>query len=193
MHFIRTNWEWFVERAEGTHAKAWLAALSFTESSVFIIPPDFLLVAIVLAGGKWLYYAILTTITSIAGAGFGYLLGAFFFNMIAAPLVAFYGWGPELDRAQEIFNDGAFWVMLTAAFTPIPFKVFVLAAGFLHVNPLTFFVGSIIGRAARYFVLAWAADRFGMRAITLARRYTVPATIVGALIVIVYVILHTLM
>lgn len=198
MKFIQTNWEWFVGRAHGIYAKAWLAVLSFTESCIFIIPPDPLLAAIVLAGAGtergslWLYYGLFTATASIVGAVFGYILGAFFFDIIGAPLVAFYGWEAELQTAQELFNRDALIVMATAAFTPIPFKVFVLAAGFLKVNPVLFLLGSVAGRSARYLAIAYGVHRFGWETLAFMRRYSIPAAIISALLLAAYLVRHLL-
>lgn len=189
MHFLRTKWEWFVERAQGVHTKAWLFALSFTESSVFIIPPDPLLIAVLLAGSsRWLYYATLTTVASVLGALFGYILGATFFDLLGEPLIALYGWRDEFLLVQELFSRDAMGILLLAAFTPIPYKVFVLAAGFLSVNPFVFLATAVIGRGVRYFLVAYATHRFGTYAIDLVRRYSTAATIAAVVIIIAYLV-----
>jgi len=184
---LKQKWEWFAERAHGAHARAWLSILSFTESSVFVIPPDPLLIAILLAGSsRWLYYATITTIASVIGAVFGYLIGIFFFDILGEPLIALYGWQSNFLLVQGLFERDAAGIMLLAAFTPIPYKVFVLAAGFLSVNPFVFIVTAIIGRGARYFLIAYATHRFGTYAVDLVRRYSAVATIAAIVIIGVY-------
>jgi len=180
------KWEWFVERAEGAHTKAWLAALSFTESSVFVIPPDPLLIAVVLAGGRWIYYGLFTALFGIMGAAFGYLLGAFLFDALGAPLVVLYGWEVEIAAVRELFAGGTFLVTLTAAFTPIPFKVFVLTGGFLKVNFFIFLLASAIGRSARYLAVAYATHALGHQAAVLIKRYSILFTILGAAVLFAY-------
>lgn len=163
---------WFKERAHGTHAKAWLFALSFSEASFFVIPPDVLLIAILMAGAsRWLYYALLTTVASVLGALFGYGIGFFFFDAVGIRIVELYHLTEELARTQNLYNRNAFWVIFTAAFTPIPYKVFVLSAGFFKVNFMVFLVASIIGRGLRYFLVAYITKLFGGGMTRLYLRY----------------------
>lgn len=187
----RRGWEWFKARAHGTHARAWLAFLSFSESSFLFIPPDFLLIAILLAGSqRWLGYALLTTLASIAGALFGYVIGAFFFASVGQELINLYGLSEEFARVGALFSTNTFWVMFTAAFTPIPYKVFVLAAGFFRINIWIFLIASIVGRAMRYTLIAYITHRFGEHAARLvlvhANRATVIVLALAALAALVW-------
>jgi membrane protein YqaA with SNARE-associated domain len=164
--------DWFVARAESTHSKLLLAALSFTEASVFVIPPDPLLAAIVLVRkDRWLYYALFTTGASIAGAVFGYVVGAALFNFVGIHIVEWYNLAAEMERARVLVNESVFIFTLTTAFTPIPFKVAVLAAGFTHANLASFLIAAIIGRTARYVLVAYAAKLFGEHASVILRRF----------------------
>ena len=164
--------DWFSARAHGTHAKAWLFALSFSESSFFLIPPDILLVAILMVNAeRWMYYAALTTLASVLGALFGYIIGALFFDTVGATLVTFYGLTEEFAFASDLYNDNAFWVVFTAAFTPIPYKIFVLAGGLFKVNLAVFLIASILGRGIRYGVLAYVTYWLGARIADLLFRY----------------------
>lgn len=164
--------DWFKVYAETAHAKALLALLSFTESSIFIIPPDPLLAAMVLVQReRWLYYALLTTTASIAGAMFGYLLGAVFFDTIGTRIVEFYNLSTEIERAGAFVKEGVFVFTITMAFTPIPFKVAVLSAGLFHANFFSFIIATIVGRSARYVVVALAAKIFGENASSVLKRF----------------------
>ena len=184
---IHKSWEWFKERAEGTHTKAWLLILSFTESFIFIIPPDPLLAAIILAGSpRWVYYVAITTLASVLGAVFGYVIGVFFFDTVGVFLTHTYGLEEEIAVVREYFDGNTFGVMLFAAFTPIPFKVFVLIAGFLKVNFLMFLLASIIGRAGRYVIVAYTTHKLGDRALGVAREYANVITIVSVVLFILY-------
>lgn len=194
MEMLRTRWEWFVERAHGAHAKVWLVVLSFTESSIFIIPPDFLLAAILLAGSeRWLYYSIITTAASIAGAVFGYVIAALFFNIIGEPLINFYHWHEEVAAVKVMFERDAFVAVLVGAFTPIPYKVFVLAAGFLRIDFFVFLIASIIGRSMRYVGLAFGVHMLGERMMALVQRYSMLAAVIAALLLVAYAARHFLM
>ncbi|MDP2650039.1 MAG: VTT domain-containing protein [bacterium] len=164
--------DWFKVRADTAHTKTLLALLSFTESSVFIIPPDPLLAAIVLVHrDKWLYYALFTTAASIAGALFGYLIGAVLFDTLGVHIVSFYQIGPEVADIRSFINESVFAFTLVLAFTPIPFKAAVLAAGLAHANPVSFLAAAIIGRTARYMVVAFAARLFGEHADVILKRF----------------------
>lgn len=138
------------------HPKAqyYLAGLSFLESSVFPIPPDFMLapMALVKPPRAW-WYATLATISSAAGALLGYLIGVLFFALISPWLIKV-GYGPYLLKAEAWFNHWGVLVMFLAAFTPIPFKVFTITAGVLHMPVVPFFIISCIGRGMRFYLVA---------------------------------------
>ena len=184
--------EWFKKSAHGAYAKAWLFFLSFTESSFLFIPPDILLVAILLVSSRqWFYYATLTTVASVLGAVFGYAVAVFFFDTVGIKIIHFYNLVEYTDTARALFNNNAYWVIFTAAFTPIPYKVFVLAAGFLKVNFFVFLVASIVGRGFRYFVIAYAVHLFGKRATVFLSRYSIALTL-GVIILILIFILKSI-
>ena len=181
--------EWFKERAHGAYAKAWLFFLSFTESSFLFIPPDILLVAILLVSARqWFYYATLTTVASVLGAVFGYAVSVFFFDTVGVQIVHFYHLEGQIELARMLFSNNAFWVIFTAAFTPIPYKVFVLAAGFLKINFFVFLVASILGRGARFFIISYLVHVFGKQASTLISRYSIALTLGVVILVVVFVL-----
>ncbi len=191
---MRRTWEWFQARAASRHAKAYLAVLSFTESSFFLIPPDVLLIPMLAAGaGRWLYYAFLTTASSVLGAIFGYVIAAGLYEVLGAPIVAFYHLEQEFAYVGGLYEESTFWVVLMAAFTPIPFKVFVLAGGFFGVPFLPFLFASILGRGARFYLVAFLAHRFGPRAAELFllhfKRATVALVIATLLVGLIWLLL----
>ncbi len=155
-------WNWFIKRADTKNARFWLALLAFSEASFFVIPPDVLLIAMLSArAGRWVYLSVLTTIFSILGAIVGYLIGALIFVPVADPIISFYGLSKEFAQVGQMYANGTFWLVFTAAFTPIPFKVFVLSGGFFNVPFIPFIVASVIGRGARFFMVAGVAHFFG--------------------------------
>lgn len=159
---MHKSWEWFQGKAKTKHAQMWLAILAFTESSFFLIPPDVLLIAMLSArSGRWVYLASITSLFSVLGAVFGYLVGAYVFVPIAEPIIALYALADEFAYVGSLYTQGTFWVVFTAAFTPIPFKVFVLSGGFFGVPFFPFIVAAILGRSARFFLVGWLADTFG--------------------------------
>jgi membrane protein YqaA with SNARE-associated domain len=169
---MRRLWTWFEERATTRHAQGWLVLLAFSESSFFLIPPDVLLMAMLAArAGRWVYLATLTTLSSVTGAVFGYTLGAYVFQPIAQPLIDFYHLNDQFAYVGHLYSGNTFLAVLTAAVTPIPFKVFVLAGGFFSVPFVTFITASILGRGARFFAVAWLSHRYGPRAAELGLKY----------------------
>jgi membrane protein YqaA with SNARE-associated domain len=136
------------------HAARYLVALSFAESSFFPIPPDVLLAPMTLARPKrgW-YLALLTTIASVAGGVAGYAIGWFALDLIE-PLLVSYGYWEGYVQATEWFTRWGFLAVLAAGFSPIPYKVFTIAAGALHMLLPVFVLASFLGRGARFFLVA---------------------------------------
>ncbi len=182
--FQMRSTEWFKERAHGAYAKAWLFFLSFTESSFLFVPPDILLIAMLLVSSRnWLYLGILTTVASILGAVFGYAIAVFFFDTIGVKIIDFYNLSSEVEVVRVLFSENAFWSIFIAAFTPIPYKVFVLVSGFLKINFFVFLVASILGRGLRYIGIAYMVHLFGEYAVKLLSRYS--AALTGAVVVLI--------
>ncbi len=155
-------WDWFKNKSESKHARFWLWLLSFSESSFFIIPPDVLLIAMLSAGAKnWKRLSAITSLGSILGAVFGYFIGAFLFNSFAEHIISFYGLVDEFNKVGELYTHGAFFVILVAAFTPIPFKVFVISGGFFNIPFISFMFASTLGRSARFFLVGWISKKYG--------------------------------
>jgi membrane protein YqaA with SNARE-associated domain len=188
---MRRTWEWFRQRAAGRHAEMWLAILSFTESSVFLIPPDVLLIAMLSAGAtRWKRLALLTTVASLAGAVFGYVLGYAVFESIGRFIVELYGLEEEFATVGQLYTQSTFFVVLIAAFTPIPFKVFVLAGGFFSVPFMPFMLGSLVGRGARFYLVAFLAHRYGPRAAELFIRNFNFITVIAVVLLALAAALH---
>ncbi|PIT91059.1 hypothetical protein COU17_02405 [Candidatus Kaiserbacteria bacterium CG10_big_fil_rev_8_21_14_0_10_49_17] len=180
--------EWFKARAHSTHAKVWLCIFSFTESSFFFIAPDVLLVAMLLVDSRrWLYYTWLVTITSLLGALFGYIVAAFFYDSLGVYIIDFYHLSDEMVKIKTSFDANAGLVMFLAAFTPIPYKVFVLAGGFFKINLAVFLFASLLGRGARYLILAFIVHRFRDRALRILSQYSVILTILTVVTVILFI------
>jgi membrane protein YqaA with SNARE-associated domain len=145
-------------------APRYLAALSFAESSFFPIPPDVMLAPMVVARPErawWL--AALTTVSSVIGGLAGFLIGVFAFELIEPWLKEFGYWDTYL-LARTWFERFGFWAVLAAGFSPIPYKIFTIAAGTMAMPLLPFTLASILGRASRFFLVAgllrWGGPRF---------------------------------
>lgn len=146
------------------HATKYLATLSFAESSFFPVPPDVMLAPMVLAQqSKALRLAMITTIASVLGGMLGYAIGFFAFDMIQPWLQGSHYW-PKYQLAEQWFKDWGFWAVFVAGFSPIPYKVFTIAAGALSMMFVPFVLASFVGRGMRFFLvaglLAWGGERF---------------------------------
>ncbi|OOZ41207.1 hypothetical protein BOW53_04905 [Solemya pervernicosa gill symbiont] len=149
--------------AEHRLAPWYLAILSFAESSFFPIPPDVMLAPMTLAKPhKAWHYALITTIASVLGGMLGYLIGMFAFEMIE-PLIHKAGYWARFERAQQWFSEWGFWAIFLAGFSPIPYKVFTIAAGVISMAVPPFLIASLIGRGGRFFlvagIIAWGGER----------------------------------
>lgn len=132
----------------------YLGILSFAESSFFPIPPDVMLAPMSLARPeRAMRLALLTTLTSVAGGLFGYLIGALAFDAIEPWLRTSHYW-ENYQTAVAWFHDWGFWAVFVAGFSPIPYKVFTIAAGVLSMALLPFVAASVVGRGARFFLVA---------------------------------------
>ncbi len=137
------------------HAERYLIGLSFAESSFFPIPPDIMLAPMSLAKtDKALRYALVTTIASVLGGVFGYMIGYWLFDMIQ-PLVTDGGaWQGYYITTKQWFEQWGFFAILIAGFSPIPYKVFTITAGTMGMLFIPFVIASFIGRGARFFMVA---------------------------------------
>jgi membrane protein YqaA with SNARE-associated domain len=183
--------DWVLVHSNGRHAKLWLAGLSFAEASFFPIPPDVFLVAIISArqNQKWLYYSIITIISSIVGGMFGYLIGVWFFDSIGYALISFYGLEESVKIVKELFLDNAFWAVFIAGFTPIPYKVFTISAGFFGVNFIVFIVASTLSRALRFLSVGYIMKVFGENMGRFVFKYFNMLTFLFAILIVVLIII----
>ena len=145
------------------HAPWYLGGVSFAESSFFPIPPDVMLAPMSLANpSKAWRFALLTTLASVAGGLFGYLIGHYGFDVIEPWLRTTQYWA-SYEVAVDWFGEWGFWAVFVAGFSPIPYKMFTIAAGALSMALLPFTLASLIGRGARFFLvaglMAWGGAR----------------------------------
>ncbi len=159
---LRKLYDWTMSLAATRHAEKALASVSFIESSVFPIPPDVLLIPMVLSErAKWLRYALICTVSSVLGALLGYFIGAFLYEAVGQPILAFYGKEDAFDQVAGWYNTWGGRGVLFAAVTPFPYKVLTIFSGATGLNLVTFVVVSIIGRGLRFFLVSWLLYKFG--------------------------------
>jgi membrane protein YqaA with SNARE-associated domain len=157
--------------ARHQHATWYLAGLSFSESSFFPVPPDIMLAPMSMAKpDRAMFYATITTLASVIGGVFGYLIGYFAFDLLE-PWVHKVGYWDKYLQVREWFDVWGFWAILIAGFSPIPYKVFTIAAGTLSMNLPLFIVGSTLGRGGRFFLVAGLLSWGGPRMESMLRTY----------------------
>lgn len=160
--YVRRLKEWVEGYAEKPHAQWALFLIAFAESSFFPIPPDVLLIAMaVMVPKKAFRYALICSVGSVLGGIFGYYIGWAFFETIGQGIINLYGAQGHYENVKQLYSEHAFLAILSAAFTPIPYKVFTIAAGTFEVPLLTLISASVIGRSARFFLVAGLFYFFG--------------------------------
>ncbi len=159
---LRRIYDWCIAAAEKPYALWLMGAVSFAESSFFPIPPDVMLIPMSLAKPKkaWLY-ALVCTVTSVAGGIVGYAIGALLYDSIGQWLINLYGYGDKVDAFRKSYADYGAWIILLKGLTPIPYKLVTITSGFANYNLLLFVVFSIIARGGRFFIVAIILNRYG--------------------------------
>ena len=161
--WMRQLYDWTIRWSERPQALSALFLIAVVESSVFPIPPDVLLIAIVAARPDlWLVASLLCTAGSVIGAGIGYAIGATFMAAVGQPIIDFYGAQAHWDEVVRLYQgEWGIWFLAAAAFTPIPYKVATIAAGATQMPFLPFVLVSIVGRASRFVLVAAILWMFG--------------------------------
>ena len=159
---IRRLYDWTLNLAERPSALWWLAFIAFIESSFFPIPPDIMLIPMVLAVRQkaWKIAAV-CTVASVSGGLAGYGIGIFAFESFGQGLIDFYGYDEQFLRFQEVFDEMGFMAVAVFGITILPFKVITITAGFMELDVLQFTVAAIVSRATRFFIVAALLWKFG--------------------------------
>ncbi|WP_065330991.1 YqaA family protein [Tritonibacter mobilis] len=159
---LRSLYDRTMALADHPHALWWLAIVAFIESSVFPIPPDVLMIPMILArpSRAWLI-ALVALLASVAGGLLGYAIGAFFYEGIGQPILEAMGKADKMAKFNERFNDFGFWAVLIAGVTPFPYKVITIMSGWTGMPIMTFVATSLLARALRFFLVAGLLWQFG--------------------------------
>lgn len=148
--------------ASRKNALTWLFVISFIESSFFPIPPDIMIIPMVLAKPKEAYkIAGVATVASVLGGYFGYFIGVYGFELIARPLLEFYGYMKQFGEFENYYHEYGAWIVFGAGITPFPYKIITIASGVVHLDLIVFTVASVIARGMRFYFIAWLLKRFG--------------------------------
>lgn len=151
-----------LDLASRPNAHLWLFAISFIESSFFPIPPDIMIIPMVLACQKNAYkIAATATISSVLGGCLGYAIGVFGFEVIAKPLLEFYGYMENFHKFEDAYHQYGAWIVFIAGLTPIPYKLITIASGIVRLDLTIFIIASILARGMRFYLIAWLLKRFG--------------------------------
>lgn len=154
---LKKLYRWVLTWADTRYGTWALFILAFIEASFFVIPPDVLLITLSMGKPKkWYKYAAIATAGSVIGGFFGYIIGAGFFHTIGQRIIELLHYQDAFASVGELYANNAFIAIAGAAFTPIPYKVFTIAAGFWKVPLSALFWGSLVGRAGRFFLVAGA-------------------------------------
>ena len=162
MRFLHLLYDWTMQLANNPRAIWLLGFVSFIEAIFFPIPPDVLLIPMILANIKraWLY-AFVTTITSVIGGLVGYAIGYLAYEQIAEPLLLSLGKQAAMSLFSSSINENGFLIVLTAGISPIPFKVVSVMSGFTQMPVFVFLLSALLGRATRFFIVATLLKYYG--------------------------------
>jgi len=171
LKFLRKLYDWVLHWAETPYGLIALFLLAFAESSIFPIPPDALLIALVLgATSKAFKFALNCTIASVLGALLGYAIGYFLWwgsgNNFSSVAIFFFDNVPGFSEkvfwdVKSLYDEFDFWIIFTAGFTPIPYKVITISSGAFDINLIVFAIASVVSRGARFFLVAFLIWKFG--------------------------------
>lgn len=159
---LRRLYDWTLAQAQSPHALWVLAVVAFVESSVFPIPPDVLIIPLVIAAPHraWLIAGV-ATVASVLGGLFGYYIGWALYESVGLPVLEFYGKTDSFDEFSARYNEWGAWAVLFGGITPLPYKLFTILSGSTGLNIVVFTIASIVARGLRFFIVAALLWKFG--------------------------------
>lgn len=159
---LRSLYNWTISLAQSPYALWALAIVAFVESSFFPIPPDVLMIPMIIARpSRAFVIAGVATVASVLGGMFGYYIGFALLESVGQPILDFYGKGEAFAEFAVRYNEWGAWAVLTAGVTPFPFKVITIASGVTQLSFPVFVVSSIVARGLRFFIVALLLWKFG--------------------------------
>lgn len=159
---IRALYNWTLGLAQSPYALWALAMVAFVESSVFPIPPDILMIPMIIARpNRAFVIAAVATVFSVAGGAFGYWIGAAFYTSLGLPVLEFYGKTGSFETFRQAYNDWGAWAVLIAGITPFPYKVITILSGATGLSFGVFMMASVLARGLRFFLIAVLLWKFG--------------------------------
>ena len=160
--WVKAVYDYMLRLAADKHAMLFLFVVAFAESSFFPIPPDIMLIPMILATPFKAYrIAAVATIASVTGGFFGYFIGGYGYDLIAKPILNFYGYMAQFDVFKGYYHDWGAWIVFGAGLTPFPYKVVTIASGAVHLDLVVFTIASVLSRGGRFFLVAWLLKKYG--------------------------------
>lgn len=192
MTYMRKLYDWVLAWANRPSAEVALFVLALTESFIFPIPPDVLLIAMAVALPQRAFkYALICLVGSLLGGAIGYGIGAFFMDGVGMPIVHFYGAEEQFLKFRELYRDSAIFTIALAGFTPIPYKIFSFSSGAFDVGLMLFITVSLFSRGARFFLVALLIFKYGAKVRQLIERHFNTLTLAfGVLLVLGFVVVR---
>lgn len=169
---LRRLYDYTMGLASRPQAKTLLGGVAFAESSIFPIPPDVMLIPMVLANRREAWkIAFICSAFSVLGGMFGYLIGTYFFDLVGDQIISFYGYSEKFLRFKEAYDEWGVWIVAFFGLTPFPYKVITIASGAVNLNFAVFMFASVLSRSARFFLVAGLLYKFGEPIRTFIEKY----------------------
>ncbi|MEA1938158.1 MAG: YqaA family protein [Pseudomonadota bacterium] len=183
--WLRRLYDWTMHLACTRHALTALGVVSFVESSFFPVPPDALIIPMIISERRraWIIASVCTA-ASVLGGILGYAIGLFAFEWLGRPIVEFYHLTDAFESFQARYAVWGAWIVAGAGFTPIPFKIFTIASGVARLDILVFVIAATLSRGARFFLEAWLLWHFGPSVKAFIERYLGLVTLAGFVLLI---------
>ncbi|MCD5390219.1 MAG: DedA family protein [Candidatus Pacebacteria bacterium] len=160
--FIKKTKKYLIEISHSRYGLWFITFIAFIESAFFPIPPDFFIIPMIMARpDSWKKIALFVSIGSILGSFLGYYIGFALFESVGEMIIHKYNLASQMTEVGLIYNDNAFWSLFVAAFTPLPYKLFTIAAGVFSVSLIPFTIASVLGRGSRYVLVPYLASLGG--------------------------------
>ncbi|MBH44398.1 MAG: hypothetical protein CMD88_02975 [Gammaproteobacteria bacterium] len=176
----------YVQIFNNSNSKFFLGFVSFIESIFFPIPPDILLIPMIITERfKWINLALLTTVFSVLGGVVGYYLGIALIDYVL-PYIVNFGYLSEFNDSKVIFLEYGVLILFLASFTPIPYKIFTITAGMMSINFILFVLISFVGRGMRFFLIGYLTDRYKKDITIYLNKYLIPITLIVIIIFILF-------
>jgi membrane protein YqaA with SNARE-associated domain len=172
MNYLRKLYDWTLFKSQHPKASLFLGFVSFVESSFFPIPPDIILIPMIIAKrSRAFFYAFVCTASSVLGGIFGYLIGSYLFSSIGVIIITYYGLNDQFVTFENYYLKYGIWIVLGAGFTPFPFKFITIASGVVGLNIFLFIIVSILSRGLRFYLIALLLKLFGRVIENLINKY----------------------